>query len=129
MARTPKTTPAIPDTTREDEVLIREIDEAVREDALYEFLRTQGLKVLGVIGLGIAGLGGYLIWDHYAEQNLEAQSETLIAALDAAGTRVGVHAFFKPALRAHGRALPSGRRRAGDGGQRQGRRALPRDCR
>jgi hypothetical protein len=87
MARTPKTTPAIPDTTREDEVLIREIDEAVREDALYEFLRTQGLKVLGVIGLGIAGLGGYLIWDHYAEQNLEAQSETLIAALDAAGTR------------------------------------------
>lgn len=87
MARTPKTTPAIPDATREDEVLIREIDEAVREDALLAFLRTHGLKVLGVIGLGIAGLGGYLVWDHYAEQALERQSETLVAALDAAVAR------------------------------------------
>lgn len=87
MARTPKNTPAIPDTTHEDEVLIREIDEAVREDALFQFMRDHGLKVLGVIGLGIAGLGGYLVWDHFAEQKLEQQSETLIAALDAAAAR------------------------------------------
>lgn len=86
MARTP-TTPAIPSTTREDEVLIRQIDEAVREDALYDFLKNHGIKVLGVILAGIAALGGWLVYDHYAEQKLERQSEALIAALDAAAAR------------------------------------------
>lgn len=80
MARTP-TTPD-PAINPEDEVLIREIDEAVREDALLEFMRRHGWKVLGVVLLGVAGLGGYLVWDHYAEQALEKQSETLISALD-----------------------------------------------
>lgn len=93
MARTPTTTPASapapgPGTpSHEDEVLIREIDEAVREDALYTFLRDHGMKVLGVITLGVAGLGGWLVWDHYAEQNLEQQSEALISALDYADQR------------------------------------------
>lgn len=84
MARTPTTTPAPGSPSHEDEVLIREIDEAVREDALYQFMRDHGLKVLGVVLLGVAGLGGYLVWDHFAEQNLEKQSETLVASLDAA---------------------------------------------
>ncbi len=87
MARTPITTPAAPTTSREDDVLIREIDEAVREDAALTFLRDHGVKLLGAITLGLAGLGGYLIWDHYAEQDLEQQSETLIAALDSADGR------------------------------------------
>lgn len=82
MARTPTNIPAIPDTSREDEVLIREIDEAVREDAVYDFMRNHGVKVLGVVLLGVAALGGYMIWDHFAEQKLEQQSETLVAALD-----------------------------------------------
>lgn len=80
MARTPTTTPAA--TTAEDDVLIREIDEAVREDAMLEFLRKHGLKVLGVIAIGVAALGAYLVWDYYREQALERQSETLISALD-----------------------------------------------
>lgn len=87
MARTPTTTPEVPGSTREDDVLIREIDEAVREDALYTFLREQGVKVLGVIGIGIAGLGGYLVWDHYAERALEEQSEAVVSALDYAEQR------------------------------------------
>ena len=82
MARTPTTTPVPATPSREDEVLIREIDEAVREDALYSFMRDHGIKVLGVILLGLAGLGGYLIWDYYSEKALEEQSETLISALD-----------------------------------------------
>lgn len=87
MARTPTTTPAPGTPSHEDEVLIREIDEAVREDALYQFMRNHGLKVLGVITLGLVGLGGYLIWDHFAEKRLEEQSETLISAFDAASAR------------------------------------------
>lgn len=82
MARTPTNTPAIPETSREDEVLIREIDEAVREDALYDFFRKHGIKVLGGVVLALAGLGGYMVWNHYAERELETQSEALVAALD-----------------------------------------------
>jgi hypothetical protein len=88
MARTPSTpsptTPAIPD---EDDILIREIDEAVRQDDALEFLRNHGTKLLGAILALIGGLGAYLVWDHYAERALEQQSETLIAALDAANQR------------------------------------------
>lgn len=87
MARTPTNSPAILDPSREDEVLIREIDEAVREDALLDFMRNHGLKVLGVVTLGVAALGGWLIWDHYAERGLEQQSETLVGALDLAAAR------------------------------------------
>lgn len=87
MARTPITSPDTPAPSREDEVLIREIDEAVREDALLEFLRKHGIKVLGGVLALIAALGGYMIWHHYAEKNLETQSETVIAALDMADKR------------------------------------------
>lgn len=87
MARTPTITPSAPAASVEDEVLIREIDEAVREDAVVSFLRTQGIKVLAGIAVVIAGLGGYLFWDNYHEGKLEAQSETLITALDYADKR------------------------------------------
>jgi hypothetical protein len=82
MARLPTTTPSAPSASAEDEVLIREIDEAVREDALLTFLKDHGVKLLGGIVLLIAGLGGYLAWDHYREAALEAESETLTTALD-----------------------------------------------
>lgn len=82
MARNPTSTPSEPQASAEDEVLIREIDEAVREDALFDFLRNHGLKLLGGITVMVAGLGAYLVWDNYREGQLEAQSETLIAAGD-----------------------------------------------
>jgi len=82
MARIPTTTPAVPTVSNEDDVLIREIDEAVREDAVLDFLRNHGAKVLGGITVLIGGLGAYLLWDNYREGQLETQSETLIAALD-----------------------------------------------
>lgn len=82
MARNPTNTPSAPSASTEDEVLIREIDEAVREDAVLEFLRSHGIKLLAGIGVLIAGLGGYLVWDNTREGQLETQSETLISALD-----------------------------------------------
>lgn len=85
MARTPTTTTTAPNA--EDEVLIREIDEAVREDALLTFMRDHGIKVLGGIVALIAALGGYMLWDNSREASLERQSETLIAALDYADQR------------------------------------------
>ena len=82
MARTP--TPSS-DTTMvpaEDDILIREIDEAVRQDGALTFLRDHGAKLLGAIIVLIGGLGGYMLWDNYRQSQLEAQSETLVAALD-----------------------------------------------
>jgi len=71
--------------SREDEVLIREIDEAVRQDDALNFMRQYGLVVLGAVVVGLASLGGYLLWDNSRENRLEAQSETIISALDLAG--------------------------------------------
>lgn len=82
MARTPTKTPPAPAASAEDDVLIREIDEAVREDAMLDFLINHGVKVLGGIVLLVAGLGAYLAWDNYREGQLEGQSEMLVSALD-----------------------------------------------
>jgi hypothetical protein len=117
MARTP-TTPAAPSAaSHEDEVLIREIDEAVREDAMLTFLRDHGMKVLGVVLAGVAALGGYLVWDHYAESALEQKSEGLISALDyvdqrdfqtAADKVAPLVADGSPAARASARFMQAG---------------------
>lgn len=82
MARNPTITPSAPDTSAQDDVLIREIDEAVREDAVVNFLQRHGVKLLAGIGVLIAGLAGYMLWDNYREGQIETQSETLITALD-----------------------------------------------
>ena len=68
----------------EDEVLMREIDEAVRQDDLSKFARTYGKPLLGLLIAGIAAFGGYVFWDAQVESELEGQSERLIAALDQA---------------------------------------------
>jgi len=87
MARTPTTSSTPPAVPAEDDILIREIDEAVRQDDALEFLRKHGGKLLGGIVVLIGGLGGYMLWDNHRESQLEQQSETLIAALDLAAQR------------------------------------------
>lgn len=87
MARIPTNTPAGTASSAEDDVLIREIDEAVREDAVLEFMRKHGIKLLSAIVVGLAALGGYMLWDNAREAELERQSEALISALDYADQR------------------------------------------
>lgn len=67
-----------------DEALLREIDDAVREDQYLEFAKNYGRPILGVVVAGLAAFGGYLFWDGQREARLESQSERLIAALDQA---------------------------------------------
>ena len=71
--------------SHEDDVLIREIDDAVRQDDALQFARRYGPVIGGVVLAGLLGLGGYLLWDNNRESRMEAQSETLISALDLAG--------------------------------------------
>ncbi|MEE4337223.1 tetratricopeptide repeat protein [Erythrobacter sp.] len=75
--------PGGPAPSAEDEVLIREIDEAVRQDDAAAFMKKYGPTLAGVIVLFLAAFGGWLYWQNLEESKLEAQSETLITALDA----------------------------------------------
>lgn len=66
----------------QDEVLMREIDEAVRQDEFAAFARSYGRPLLGILLAGILGFGGYLFWHSRQEAALEKQSEELVTALD-----------------------------------------------
>ncbi len=68
--------------SREDEILMREIDEAVRKDDAANFLKDYGVALGGGIALLLAGLFGYWYWDSTTEAGLEEQSEAIISALD-----------------------------------------------
>lgn len=85
MARTPTQTPPKEQPggpSREDEVLMREIDEAVRQDDAKAFFEKYGLPLGGAIAVLLIALFGYWWWDTSTEAKLEAQSETIISALD-----------------------------------------------
>lgn len=85
MARTPtqnnpNEAPVSP--SREDEVLMREIDEAVRQDDAKEFFEKYGVPLGAALALLLAGMFGYWWWDSTNEAKLEGQSEAIISALD-----------------------------------------------
>ena len=68
--------------TAEDTVMIREIDEAVRQADTLDFFRKYGVAVGAVIAVGLLGLGGYFFWNSQNEAALEAESEALVSVLD-----------------------------------------------
>ncbi len=69
----------------QDEVLMREIDDAVRQDEYLHFVQTYGRPLLGVLVVGLLAFAGYLFWDHRQEAAMEKSSEDLIAAMDQVG--------------------------------------------
>lgn len=78
--KTPSVT--VEDTTPEDEILMREIDDAVRQDDATQFFQKYGVMLGSALALVLTAFGGYLVWDNYREGGMEAQSETLVKALD-----------------------------------------------
>lgn len=68
--------------TAEQEVLLREVDEAVRQDQFGDAARKYALPVGIALVLGLAAFGGWLFWQDRREGQLEARSEQLITALD-----------------------------------------------
>ena len=68
----------------EDEILMREIDEAVRKDDAEQFLKKYGLQVGGALAVFVAALGFYLLyWQPSTERALEEKSEAIVKSLDA----------------------------------------------
>jgi len=66
----------------EDEILMREIDEAVRKDDLEQFGKKYGVPLAGGVAALLLGLGGFVYWDSQNESALEGQSEVLVGAID-----------------------------------------------
>ncbi len=64
------------------QMLMREVDEAVRTDEVTSAFRQWGKPVGAALVLGLAAFGGYLYWDSRNEAALERQSELLIQAMD-----------------------------------------------
>lgn len=64
------------------QMLMREVDEAVRTDEVTGALRKWGWPLGIAVVLGLAGFGGYLYWDSRNEAALERQSEILVQAMD-----------------------------------------------
>ncbi len=65
-----------------EDVLLREVDEAVRQDQLSSFATNYGKPLIAAVVLGLAGFGGYLYWERQQESAMESDSEALVAALD-----------------------------------------------
>lgn len=92
LALIPKNSSKQPSETPEDkrakqeaaaeEVLMREVDEAVRKDQMEGFAANYGKPLIALIVLGLAGFGGYLFWDRQQEASMEANSEIMVSALD-----------------------------------------------
>lgn len=83
MALTPSKTQT-PDQKKaaQDDVLMREIDDAVRQDQYADFARQYGKPLIGLVIAGLAAFAGYLWWDGHRNSALEADSEQLVSALD-----------------------------------------------
>ncbi|MBD3730702.1 MAG: tetratricopeptide repeat protein [Sphingomonadales bacterium] len=66
----------------EEDVLLREVDDAVRQDQYADFAKNYGRTIIGVMVVGLLAFAGYLYWDHTKEAALESDSEALVAAMD-----------------------------------------------
>lgn len=66
----------------EEESLLREVDDAVRQDDLANFGQRYGRTIAIGAGVLLLGFGGYLFWQDRKDAAREQQSETLIAAVD-----------------------------------------------
>ena len=66
----------------EEDVLMREVDDAVRQDQYSDFARRYGKPLVAAVVLGLAAFAGYLYWNSRQEAAMEQRSETLVGALD-----------------------------------------------
>ncbi|WP_156842240.1 tetratricopeptide repeat protein [Novosphingobium aquimarinum] len=86
-SETPKTKGALSEKAAQrkaaqDEVFLREVDDALRQDQFEGFFKRYGIPVIALIVLGLAAFGGWLWWHSDQKAKREAHAETFIKALD-----------------------------------------------
>ena len=66
----------------EEEALLREVDDAVRQGDMENFAKKYGWPLLGVFALVMAGFGGYIYWNNHRDAEASKDAEALAGALD-----------------------------------------------
>ena len=74
MAETPHSSP--------NEALLREVDDAVRQDQLRGFWTRYGWLLVSVIVIGLLAFGGWLYWEHHRKQVSGEMAETAYDTLE-----------------------------------------------
>jgi hypothetical protein len=87
LALPPDTTPprsekAAAQHAAQQDVFLREVDDALRADQLEGALSRYGKPLLAVVVLGLAAFGGWLYWHHQQVAAREQRIETFVQALD-----------------------------------------------
>jgi len=115
-------------TPQQNDALLREIDDAVRQDDLLSFWRKYGVAVAIVVVLGLAAFGGWLYWQHHQTSKAEAQGEQFARLLTGAQRATldedvykGIVADGSPAYRTQAEMVKA----ALAAGRDEGKEALP----
>jgi hypothetical protein len=71
-------------TPEQSDALIREVDDAVRQDDFYGFWRRYGRIVIGLLGASLLGFGAWLMWTNHQNKAAEASSEDFAVMMKSA---------------------------------------------
>ena len=84
--------------TAQNDVLLREVDDALRQDEMLGAMKRYGRPVLGLVGAGLLGLAGYLWWENSTKAAAGERSEQLTLAMDqlAGGNLAGATTKLAP---------------------------------
>lgn len=66
----------------EQDVLLREVDDALRQDEVMGMMQRYGIIATAVIAVALAGFGGYLWWDNSKKEDAFQRGEEYVVALD-----------------------------------------------
>ena len=67
---------------KQQDALLREVDDAYRQDRLTQFARQHGVKIGVLVVIALALFGGYLFWKDSRENSQDETSEEIVKALD-----------------------------------------------
>jgi hypothetical protein len=70
------------DQAAQDDVLLREVDDAVRQDQYAQAARQYGKPIGIALVLALVLFGGYLFWNSRQDAGHERDSESLVSSLD-----------------------------------------------
>ena len=68
------------------ETFVREVDENLRRDQMRDMAKSYGKWIVAAVILFLAAVGGYIYWQNRQQAQAAADSETLSAAIDKAGS-------------------------------------------
>lgn len=81
MAKDDKNTPE-EEPDRKEQVFMREVDDAVREDDLKNFGRRYGIWIGLAVVVGLASLAGWIFYNNSLDEEAGVRSEEYVAAID-----------------------------------------------